>query len=113
MRSKRKDIFRLLLADFSIFVLSVFVVSDLINLHLRLIYHVDILATQSSVYSKVSKSKENKVKAKVFSLSAIISEKKFLKYTFFLLTVTFFFDQSRYCYISDFDFLSRAPPANV
>lgn len=43
MKKKKKNIFRHLFSDFVLFLFSIFVLSSLISMHLRLIFHVNIL----------------------------------------------------------------------
>ncbi len=78
MNRKRKDIFRLLLSDIAIFIFFVFVVSDLINMHLRLIYHIDLFASQNIIQGVVKKVKDNKVKIKAFEATIFWADNSFL-----------------------------------
>ena len=80
MNKKRKDIFRLLLSDFAIFVFFLFVVSDLINMHLRLIYHIDLFASQNIIQGVVKKVKDNKVKIKAFESTILGARSSFFSF---------------------------------
>ena len=113
MRNKRKEIFRLLLADFSIFIMSVFVVSDLINLHLRLIYHVDLYATQTVVSGKVSKSKDDKTKVKVLSFFFAASQSVNIQKNIYPFVSDFVFISESFISLSSASVLSRAPPSLI
>jgi hypothetical protein len=70
MIKKKGNILKRLISDFVIFIFAVYVVSDLINMHLKLIYHIDLFASQNVYIGVTKKVKDEKVKIKpaVFKL---------------------------------------------
>ena len=68
MKHRRREIAKVFITRFMIFVMTVFVISDLINLHLKVIFHIDLYATQTLLNGKVKKAKDDKFKVKIFCL---------------------------------------------
>jgi Tfp pilus assembly PilM family ATPase len=117
MHKRERNIFRLLMSDFAIFIFFVFVVSDLINMHMRLIFHIDLFASQNILSTAVKKAKDNKSKTKILEFDILYTNKtasfSYSNNIHFIRKIYFVNKKIDFQNNPKFNFSLRAPPSFV
>lgn len=113
MRKNKKEIIKILLSDFALFIFFVFVVSDLINMHLRLIYHINLFSSQNIYQGTVKKLKEDKNKIVEFYIIDNLFDQQICSSYNFKFIKSIYFKNNFLNYFSFFksQLQSRAPPS--